>query len=156
MHQLTSISYKWCYMVLHGRQSRHVFRRRCTTLALHLLAGLNGMVLHLFCQLQHTLVYLDESELQIHWRKSPHCFPPGPLWNFRRISWRHGCIVNFKAGGVRHHPICHRPGGCFLDHANLPPSWTTSGCWGCKNLWAKRCCNWWLLSLSNSRFLLGS
>lgn len=40
----------------------------------------------------------------------PHCFPPGPLWNLRRISWRHGCIVSFKAGGVRHHPICHRPG----------------------------------------------
>ena len=32
-------------MVLHGRQSRHVFRRRCTTLALYLLAGL--MDLHL-------------------------------------------------------------------------------------------------------------
>lgn len=35
-------------MVLHGRQSRHVFRRRCTTLALHLLAGL--MDLHLMVQ----------------------------------------------------------------------------------------------------------
>ena len=121
----------------------------------------NGMVLHLFCQLQHALVYLDESELQIHWRKSQlqnqfHtvfrrglCGISGAFLGAMAVSSASRlveCVTTLFATGLE---------GCFLDHANLPPSWTTSGCWGCKNLWAKRCCNWWLLSLSNSRFLLG-
>ena len=125
-------------MVLHGRQSRHVFSRRCTTLALHLLAGL--MDLHLM---------LQSSGCTINWWKpfprkqclrffrnggitlsSPNWSEHRPRWWWQSNSrgsnvWPRSCsmwstntvpnsgqnaIVSFNAGGVCHHPICHRPG----------------------------------------------